>query len=151
MTSRPASARSFLPVEPAGATVLAVDGHGRPALLRRRIGSGSVVLCTYPVEHMAARTPRVNPESTWRLYAALAAAASVQRPLTASDPRVMTGLLRAGGREVAVLVNTSAQPVEVRLVTTGTASYRRHDTSPGETLKQLVLPPFEVEILSRLT
>jgi endo-1,4-beta-mannosidase len=146
-----ASARSFLPVEPAGATVLAVDGHGRPALLRRRIGSGSVVLCTYPVEHMAARTPRVNPESTWRLYAALAAAASVQRPLTASDPRVMTGLLRAGGREVAVLVNTSAQPVEVRLVTTGTASYRRHDTSPGETLKQLVLPPFEVEILSRLT
>jgi endo-1,4-beta-mannosidase len=146
-----ASARSFLPVEPAGATVLAVDGHGRPALLRRRIGSGSVVLCTYPVEHMAARTPRVNPESTWRLYAALAAAASVQRPLPASDPRVMTGLLRAGGREVAVLVNTSAQPVEVRLVTTGTASYRRHDTSPGETLKQLVLPPFEVEILSRLT
>ena len=145
------SARSFLPVEPAGATVLAVDGHGRPALLRRPIGAGSVVLCTYPVEHMAARTPRVNPESTWRLYAALAVAAGVQRPLAASDPRVMTGLLRTGGGgEVAVLVNTSAQPVEVGLVTTGTASYGR-DKAPGETLKQLVLPPFEVEILSRLT
>lgn len=145
------SARSFLPVEPAGATVLAVDSHGRPALLRRRIGAGSVVLCTYPVEHMAARTPRVNPESTWRLYAALAEVAGVQRPLTASDPRVMTGLLRTGNGEVAVLVNTSAQPVEVRLITTGAASYGRHDTAPGEALTQLALPPFEVEILSRLT
>jgi endo-1,4-beta-mannosidase len=145
------SARSFLPVEPAGATVLAVDGHGRPALLRRRIGAGSVVLCTYPVEHMAARTPRVNPESTWRLYAALAVAAGVQRPLAASDPRVMTGLLRTGGGELAVLVNTSPQPVEVRLVTTGAASYGRADKAPGETVKQLVLPPFEVEILSRVT
>jgi endo-1,4-beta-mannosidase len=145
------SARSFLPVKPAGATVLAVDGHGRPALLQRRIGSGSMVLCTYPVEHMAARTPRVNPESTWRLYAALAEVAGVQRPLTASDPRVMTGLLRTGDGEVAVLVNTSAQPVEVRLVTTGTASYGRPDTAPVEALRQLTLPPFEVEILSRLT
>ena len=145
------SARSFLPVEPAGATVLAVDGHGRPALLRRRIGSGSMVLCTYPVEHMAARTPRVNPESTWRLYAALAEVAGVQRPVTASDPRVMTGLLRTGDGEVAVLVNTSAQPVEVRLVTTGTATYGHPHTAPGEALRQFTLPPFEVEILSRLT
>jgi endo-1,4-beta-mannosidase len=145
------SARAFLPVEAAGATVLAVDGHGRPALLSHQIGTGSVVLCTYPVEHMAARTPRVNPESTWRLYAALAAAAGVQLPLAASDPRVMTGRLRTGAGEIAVLVNTSAQQVEVALVTTGTASYGRGDTAPGEALQQLVLSPFEVEILSRLT
>jgi endo-1,4-beta-mannosidase len=145
------SARAFLPVEAAGATVLAVDGHGRPALLSRQIGTGSVVLCTYPVEHMAARTPRVNPESTWRLYAALAAAAGVQLPLAAGDPRVMTGRLRAGAGEVAVLVNTSAQQVEVALVTTGTASYGHKDTAEVEVLKHLVLSPFEVEILSRLT
>ena len=145
------SARAFLPVEAAGATVLAVDGHGRPALLSRQIGTGSVVLCTYPVEHMAARTPRVNPESTWRLYAALAAAAGVQLPLAASDPRVMTGRLRTGAGEVAVLVNTSAQQVEVALVTTGTALYGRGDTASGEPLQELVLAPFEVEILSRLT
>ena len=44
------NARAFLPVEAAGATVLAVDGHGRPALLGGQIGTGSVVLCTYPVE-----------------------------------------------------------------------------------------------------
>jgi len=145
------SARSFLPVEPTSATVLAVDGHGRPALLSRRVGTGSVVLCTYPVEHMAARTPRVNPESTWRLYAAAAVAAGVQRPLAASDPRVITGRLRTGAGEVAVLVNTSAHRVEAELVTAGSASYGRRNAAPGEALKQLVLPPFEVEILSRLT
>jgi endo-1,4-beta-mannosidase len=145
------SARSFLPVEPTGATVLAVDGRGRPALLSRQVGTGSVVLCTYPVEHMAARTPRVNPESTWRLYAALAVAAGVQLPLAASDPRVITGRLRTGAGEVAVLVNTSAQRVEAELVTAGGASYGRRAAAPGEALKELVLPPFEVEILSRLT
>ncbi len=65
------SARAFLPLEPDGATVLALDGHGRPALVRRQVGAGAMVLCAYPTEHMAARAPRVNPESTWRLYSAL--------------------------------------------------------------------------------
>ncbi len=109
------------------------------------------MLCTYPVEHMAARTPRVNPESTWRLYAALASAAGVQRPLAASDPRVMTGRLRTPAGELAMIVNTSAEQVEVGLVTTGDVSYGHRDATPGEALKQLVLPPFEVEILARLT
>ena len=76
------SSRAFLPVEPAGATVLALDGHGRPALLRRPVGDGAMVLCTYPIEHMAARAPRVNPESTWRLYSALATSAGVDGHLT---------------------------------------------------------------------
>ncbi|HXQ86487.1 MAG TPA: hypothetical protein VN746_07415, partial [Gaiella sp.] len=58
------SARSYLPVETAGAEVVAVDRHGRPALLRHAVGAGRTVLCTYPLEHMAARTPRVNPEDT---------------------------------------------------------------------------------------
>ncbi|MBO0821968.1 MAG: beta-mannosidase, partial [Nocardiopsaceae bacterium] len=77
-------ARAFLPVEPAGARVVAVDDQDRPALLVNEMGlvhetgpdnergAGRMVLCTYPVEHMAARTPRVNPEPTWALYDALA-------------------------------------------------------------------------------
>ncbi|MEK8173081.1 hypothetical protein NKH77_41030 [Streptomyces sp. M19] len=51
-----AGGRAFLPVEPDGAEVLAVDGHGRPALLLRETGAGSVVFCTYPIEYMAAVT-----------------------------------------------------------------------------------------------
>jgi endo-1,4-beta-mannosidase len=102
---------AFLPVEPAGATVVAVDAHGRPALLRHRLGDGQTFLCTYPLEHIAARTPRVNPESTWRLYSALAEAAGVSRPVRVADPRVLVGVVASGGRRTAVFVNCSADTV----------------------------------------
>ena len=59
-----------------------------------QLGAGSTVLCTYPLEHMAARTPRVNPEDTWRLYSALAADAGVSRPVRVDDPRVLVGRVR---------------------------------------------------------
>jgi hypothetical protein len=64
------------------------DTRGRPALLLRAIGQGSLVLCTYPVEHMAALTPRVNPDDMVTLYDALARHAGVRRLVTADDPRV---------------------------------------------------------------
>ncbi len=105
------AARSYLPVEPAGAAVVAVDGHGRPALLRHTVGSGSTVFCTYPLEHMAARAPRVNPEDTWRLYEALAESAGVVRPVSVADPRIVAGAVRHGGSTTFVLVNCSADPI----------------------------------------
>ncbi len=145
------SSRSFLPVEPTGATILAMDGRDRPALLRREVGNGAVVLGTYPIEHMAARTPRVNPEDTWRLYSALAVSAGVCRPLMVCDPRVLTGHLRTSTGDLALLVNTSAESVEVDLTTPGNASYGRRRAGPAEDIKQLELAPFEVEVLSRLS
>jgi hypothetical protein len=145
------TARAFLPIEPAGATVLALDAHGRPALVGRDVGAGAMVLCTYPIEHMAARSPRVNPESTWRLYSALAHAAGVDRPLETGDPRVITGRLRTPGGEVAVLVNTSPDQVELRLATTGQASYGSRAAAAEQAIAQLTLPPFEVEVLTRLS
>ena len=105
------SARSYLPVETAEAEVVAVDRRGRPALLRHEIGAGSTVLCTYPLEHMAARTPRVNPEDTWRLYAALARSAGVVRPVSVADPRIVAGALQHGGSNTFVLVNCSLEPI----------------------------------------
>jgi hypothetical protein len=107
------SARAYLPVELAGATLVAVDGHGRPALVRRRLGDGCTVLSTYPLEHLAARSARVNPESTWRLYSALALEAGVSRPVRVDDPRVLVGRVRSGGRETALFVNASADEVSV--------------------------------------
>ena len=65
-------ARAYLPVSPATAEVIATDAHGRPALLRRQAGRGSLILCTYPLEYMAAAAPRVNPDATVALYGALA-------------------------------------------------------------------------------
>ncbi len=60
-------ARAYLPVDLAGAEVVAVDQQGRPVLLRHRVGMGTVVLSTYPLEHLAPQSPDVNPEDTWRL------------------------------------------------------------------------------------
>jgi endo-1,4-beta-mannosidase len=108
-------ARARLRLEPAGAEVLALDGDGRPALVRHALGRGSAVLCTYPLEHMAARTPRVNPEDTWRLYSALADAAGVRRPVRVDDPRIVAGRIRTGRGERTVLVNCSFDTIGAEL------------------------------------
>ncbi|MEO3753783.1 cellulase family glycosylhydrolase [Streptomyces sp. B6B3] len=107
--------RVFLPVEPDGAEVLATDERGRPALLRHVVGAGSVVFSTYPIEHMASVTPRVNPEATSTLYAALAAAAGVDRPVTVDDNRVAVDrLVHEDGRTFVWLVSQSAEPLSVK-------------------------------------
>jgi endo-1,4-beta-mannosidase len=107
--------RAYLPVRPDGAEVLATDGRGRPALLLRRAGAGALVLCTYPVEHMAAVTPRVNPEATSTLYEALAASAGVRRLVTADDPRIACDVLvRSDGARFAWLVSQADEQVTVK-------------------------------------
>ena len=139
--------RAFLPLEPAGARILAVDGSGRPALLERKVGLGAMVLCTYPIEHMAARTPRANPESTWQLYGALAQAAGIALPLSVSDPRVMVARLSSAGNEIALVINMSPEQLDVKLVTLEGSSYSRYQAVSNRPVEVLVLPPFEVEVL----
>ena len=115
--------RAFLPVEvPAsdGAEVVATDGHGRPALLLRRIGAGSLVLCTYPVELMAANTPAVNPDDTVSLYRALATHAGVVPPVSIDDPRVACDVLvRDDGTRFAIMVSHAAEQLIVKPVLGG--------------------------------
>ena len=104
--------RAFLPVRPDGADVIAVDGHDRPALPLRRVGAGAMVLCTYPIEHLAAMTARVNPEATSTLYDALAAFAGVSRPVTVDNPRIAADIVvRADGARFLWLVSQAAEPV----------------------------------------
>ncbi|MGC1237624.1 MAG: cellulase family glycosylhydrolase [Acidimicrobiales bacterium] len=138
------SSRSFLPVEAAGADVLATDQDGRPALLRRRVGKGSMIFCTYPLEYMAAKTARVNPEDTWRLYAALSLEAGVDRVISIADPRVMVGRLVVGDHERAVVVNLSDSQVVAELATTG-ATYA--DEPSGDAVSEITLAPFGVHVL----
>jgi hypothetical protein len=134
------SARSYLPVEPVDATVVAVDGHGRPALLRRTVGAGCTVFCTYPLEHMAARTPRVNPEDTWRLYEALAASAGVVRPVSVADPRIVAGAVRHGRSSTFILVNCSAEPIVAEPVVPAAGG-------EGRALAPLAIGPLGVAVL----
>jgi endo-1,4-beta-mannosidase len=139
------NSRAFLPVEAAGAEVLARDAHGRPALLEHRVGEGRLVLCTYPIEHMAAQTMGVNPESTWRLYSALAEVAGVSVPVRVNDPRVIVGdMIHEDGRLFVWFISESDAPLRCTpLVTAG--SLRELDGSVAP--RELQLEPFGVQVL----
>jgi endo-1,4-beta-mannosidase len=108
------NSRSYLPVVPADAEVLAVDAHDRPVLLRRRVGSGQLILSTYPLEYLAAVTREANPEPTYRLYAALAAESGVVPDVRVDDPRVMVSeLVRDDGARLIWFVSQSDEPLSV--------------------------------------
>ncbi|HTT88660.1 MAG TPA: cellulase family glycosylhydrolase [Acidimicrobiales bacterium] len=138
-------ARAFLPVEPAGAEVLAVDGQGRPALLRNQVGKGSMVLCTYPLEHMAASRPAANPEPTWQLYSALADEAGVDRPVRVDDPRVVLGPITIGGQAAFLVLNVSAQNIDARVLSADPV-YLAPSTDQ-EPIEVLQLGPYEVALI----
>jgi hypothetical protein len=138
--------RSYLPVDPAGAKVLAVDAHGRPALLQNPNGEGSMVLCTYPLEHMAACRPRANPEQTWRLYSALAEAAGVARPVRVRDPRVVIGALTVGQGEAYLALNVSPEALHAEVVAPERSVHPAKDHA-GPGLRTLDLGPYEVALL----
>jgi hypothetical protein len=140
------NSRSFLPVEPAGAEILATDTRGRPALLLRPVGRGSLILCTYPIEHMAALTPRVNPDDSVALYAALATHAGVRRPVTVDDPRVASDtLVRDDGTLFAVLASHAAEPLTVK---PALAAGGELATLDGEELEESVmLGPFGIKVM----
>lgn len=135
--------RSFLPVVPDGAEVVATDAHGNPALLRRATGRGLAVLCTYPVELFAARSTRVNPDDSHRLYAALADVAGVAREVVVDDPEVFADVLvHEDGRRFAWLVSQHAEAATVAPRTAGSLR-----SLSGEALSEVALAPFGVEVV----
>jgi endo-1,4-beta-mannosidase len=141
--------RSFLPVEPARAEVIATDARGRPALLQRRVGpqnQGSLILCTYPVEHMAALTPRVNPDDAVTLYGALAAHAGVRRAVSVDDPRVACDtLVRDDGTVFAVLASHGAEPITVKPVLAADSVLSALDDN--QVVEGVTLSPFGINVL----
>jgi endo-1,4-beta-mannosidase len=133
--------RAMLPVEAVDAEVVAVDGHGRPAVLTRRVGAGQMVLCTYPLEHLASGTPQVNPEPTREIYDALAEVAGVVRPVRVDNPKVAADLLvHEDGTGYAWLVSQAAEQIEVELVVAAGSG----TPADGQTVS---LPPFGVKVL----
>jgi endo-1,4-beta-mannosidase len=138
--------RSYLPVEPTEAAVLATDGNGLPALVHRRVGDGSVIFCTYPLEAMAAALPAVNPEQTWRLYRALAAQAGALPLVRVDEPRVLVDCLdRDDGTRFVWLVSQSPEPLTVAPRTrTGSPL---HDLHGDVEVSTVDLPPYGVRIL----
>ncbi|GAA1365340.1 cellulase family glycosylhydrolase [Streptomyces beijiangensis] len=136
--------RAYLPVVPDGARVVATDAHGRPALLTYEIGTGRTVLATYPLEHMAARTARVNPEQTHRLYEALADVAGAARPVTSGTPMVSADVLvHEDGRRFVWLVSQSGEEQTVR--PSGGAP---HDLATGDATPEITLEPYGVRVFA---
>jgi endo-1,4-beta-mannosidase len=137
--------RAYLPLTPTTAEVIATDSHGRPALLRRQVGRGSLILCSYPLEYMAALTPRVNPDATVALYGALAAHAGVRRPVSVDDPRVACDVLaHHDGSRFAVIASHADEVLTLKPV-----------LAPGETLASLedeqavdtvITEPFDIKV-----
>ncbi len=105
-------ARAYLPVEPVSAEVVAVDGHGRPALVLNPDGEGWTMLCTYPIEHMAACRRHANPEDTWRLYSAIAMEAGAAPAVSCEDPRVMIAEIGTREPRLWLAINLSGDRVE---------------------------------------
>lgn len=140
-----ADARTRLPLETAGAQVVAVDAHDRPALLVNDVGRGRAVLCAYPVEHMAARTPRVNPEPTWALYDALADVAGISRPLRCDDARVGCAVRRLTGADLAVVTNLSADAVSANLQGPGETTWEDVFTGEEWGAAAMALGPYQAK------
>lgn len=141
-----AHTRAFLPVEAVDARVLATDAAGRPALLRRAVGAGALVLCTYPVEAMAAAVPAVNPEQTWRLYAALAGAAGVRPPVATGDPRVLADCLdRSDGQRFVWLI--SQADAEVTVAPRAASGHALYDLDTDAEVDRVRLAPYGVRVL----
>jgi endo-1,4-beta-mannosidase len=138
-----ANSRSFLPVVPTDAEVLAVDEHDRPVLLRRRVGTGQLVFSTYPLEYFASVGREVNPEPTHRLYAALAAESGIVPDVRVADARVMVSeLVRDDGARLIWFVSQSDETLSVEPVVA------RGELFDGETaVSSLELPPFGVVVL----
>jgi endo-1,4-beta-mannosidase len=144
------NARAFLPVEATDGQVVASDAHGHPAIVLRPRGSGAMVLSTYPLEHLAASRGRVNPEETWRLYAALADYAGVQPAVTVDNPAVLVdGLVHEDGRRFVWLVSESDGPLVVRPRLP--AGGRLIPLGGGDTVDEVELAPYGVTVLQLMT
>ena len=138
--------RAFLPVRPVAAEVVAVDQRNRPVLLERVSGGGRLVLCTYPLEQLAAASARVNPEPTWRIYDALATVAGLDRPVTVEDPRVFAAELRhRDGRNFVWLISQSDTEVTVKPTVQG----RLADLDTGQPAEEVTLDAYGVRVLRR--
>jgi hypothetical protein len=142
--------RTFLPVERDGAEVIARDGAGRPALLKRRVGRGAIVLSTYPVEYLAAGAANVNPNDIVRLYRALAARAGCEAPVRVARLDVhVDRLVREDGVVLTWLHSYADEPVEVRPELADGCVLR--DRHTGSDLETVTLAPRGVAIAQLLS
>jgi beta-glucosidase len=135
--------RSYLPVRATSGRVIAVDTHGRPAIVVQDHGAGRAVLSTYPLEFFASAQARVNPEQTWRLYDALAHTADLERDVQLDDPLVFTdALVHDDGRRFVFFVSQHETAVTVTPAING----GELQTLDGDPSRDVSLEPYGVAV-----
>ncbi len=140
--------RAFLPVEPTEATVIARDQRGRPALLTKHVGSGQLLLMTYPLEYFAATRPHANPdEGTIALYSALAQEAAATPPVGIHAPDVWCDRLVRDDGTVFLWIVSERETTAVVTLETAEGTELLHLTTSEPLLQPLELPPYGVAVL----
>ena len=120
------SARAYLPVEPVGAEVVAVDAQ--PPGPAQASGRQPAPSCSAPIR---SSTWRRGPRRQSRVHLAPLFRAGHggrrERPVRVDDPRVLVGRVRSGDSETALFVNCTADSIAAEPVLTGGRGW----TPPG--------------------
>ena len=147
--------RAFLPLEVIGddVEVLLADEQGNPALVRRRVGDGALLLGAYPLEWFAGqRVDGSADDPTPTLYAALAAEAGIVPEVSTTDNRVaVDSLVRDDGERFVWLVNLVEEEVVAPVTVAGGGSLAEltGDTVVADGDGKVALAPFGVRVLRR--
>jgi endo-1,4-beta-mannosidase len=142
-------ARHMLPVDdrdlPAGVTIIARDQRGRPALVRRRVGTGAIYTSTYAIEYYGSeRSGAHEDDAVAVLYRALGVEAGALAPVTVDSLDVIVdSLIHDDGREFYWLINVSQLPRTVH------PSAPLLDLESGTAVDSVTLAPFGVRVLLR--
>lgn len=140
--------RSFLPIEPGRASVLARDGRGRPALVRAPHGPGRVVFLNHPLErHLAGRPDATARSGAHRLYRLIAREAGLDRTARADDPGVQLRLVEQDGAPPLLWIfNHTWDPVSAAIDVPEAESLHGTGVALADGRQTLALEPKQVAV-----
>jgi len=112
----------FALVSSVSATVVATDDQGNPLLCVNQVGQGRAVFVSVPIERAIAQgdpwaTPVPVRHLVREVYGAVARAAGCGAPVTCSEPAVEVALFQGDEDDVLLLLNHSAEKLDVALST----------------------------------
>jgi len=133
-----------LPIETAGAKVIAIDQNQMPAITSYENGDGKSFLCTYPLEHFAANLANANPNDISKIYRAVAKEANVLPDVSVDDYRISIGTVRILGKTIIVAANLTSDEIHISL------AYNKNRTLlllSGESVSEkVVFSPYQIHI-----
>ena len=138
--------RSYLPIEPLTAEVLARDSRGRPALTRVDQGRGEVVFFNHPWEYYLAEQHRGFAHGAGPLYAMLARQAGIAPRVRCEDAGVQARLVGKGRSTLLWLINHGWDPLAAAVDSPGGEPYFGGGARLGEGVRSVELMPKQVLI-----